>query len=343
MAESLTERQKEVLKYIIQSFILTATPVGSRHLSKRTRLGLSPATIRNVMADLEEQGYISHPHISAGRIPTDKGYRFYVGGLVGYEHLTPKEQENIHKDLEGIKETDELMKETSRLVSRISKQLSIVSSPHLRSGKLNSIEILQISSNKLLVVLSIQSGFVKTITMEVSAEIHRSKLEDICRFLNERLSGLSLEEIKNTFYDRIKDGENEETGLIRLFIGNSDKLFSDIYPKERLHISGTKDILSQPEFESPEQIRSIIELIDNEDVIIHLLDKYEDKTCEEGLTILIGTENHIEKLQNYSMIISSYKIGEIKGTIGVIGPKRMQYNRVIPLVSYVADVLSSNH
>ena len=343
MSELLTERQKDVLKYIIQSFILTATPVSSRYISKRTKLGLSPATIRSVMADLEEQGYISHPHISAGRIPTDKGYRFYVGGLMGFERLSHKEQENIHKNLEGIKETEDLLKETSKLVSRISKQLSIVSSPHLRTGILHALEIIQLSSNRLLIVLSIQSGFVKTITIEVLTEIPRSKLEDISRFLNERLSGLTLDEIKDTFYDRIKDVENEETGLIRLFIGNSDKLFSEYYPKDRLHISGTKNILSQPEFESAEQIRSVIELIDSEDIIIHLLDKYEDKAGDEGITILIGSESHIEKLQNYSMIISSYKIGETKGTIGVIGPKRMHYNRVIPLVSYVADVLSSKH
>lgn len=343
MSDTLTERQKDVLKYIIQSFILTATPVGSRHLSKRTKLGLSPATIRNVMADLEEQGYISHPHISAGRIPTDKGYRFYVGALMGFEKLSPREQENIHKDLEGIKETEELLKETSKLISRISKQLSIVSSPHLRTGILHSLEIIQLSSNRLLIVLSIQSGFVKTITMEVMSEIPRAKLEDISKILNERLQGLTLNEIKESFYDRMKDVENEETGLIRLFIGNSNKLFSDVDQKERLRISGAKNILSQPEFESPERIRSVIELIDNEDIIIHLLDKYEDKAEIDGLTIVIGSESRIEKLNDYSMVISSYKIGDTIGTIGVIGPKRMHYERVIPLVTYVADVLSSNN
>jgi heat-inducible transcriptional repressor len=343
MSDPLTDRQKEVLKYIIQSFILTATPVGSGYLSKRTKLGLSPATIRNVMADLEEQGYISHPHVSAGRIPTDKGYRLYVSGLIGYDNLSIKEQENIYSGLEGINETEELLTEASILLNRISKQLSIVSSPHLKSGILNSLEIIHISSNRLLIILSIQSGFVKTITMEIAVEIPRSKLEDITRFLNERLSGLSLEAIKETFFDRVKDVQNEDTGLIRLFIGNSDKLFSNASPKERLHISGTKDIISQPEFESPEQMRSVIELIDSEDIIIHLLDQYEEKTDDDGITILIGSENKVEKMQNYSMIISSYSIGDTKGTIGVIGPKRMQYNKVIPLVGYVARVLSTNN
>ncbi len=343
MSEQLTERQKEVLKYIVQTFILTATPVGSRFLSKRSELGLSPASIRNVMADLEELGYLTHPHVSAGRIPTDKAYRFYVDALMEFCKLPESEQETIYKDLKGISDTEELLEETAKLLSRISKQLSIVSSPHLQTGILKRIEIIQISSIKIIVILTVESGLVKTITMEFNTEIPREKLENINKFLNERLCGLTLKEIRETFYNRIKDIKDEETGLIRLFVGNTDKLFSDFSSRERLHISGAKNILFQPEFESPEQIRSIIELIDNEDIIIHVLDKHEEKITSEGITILIGSENNIEKLRDYSLIISSYKIGETKGTIGVIGPKRMEYNRLIPLVSCVAEVISLNN
>ncbi len=343
MSETLTERQREVLKNVVQTFILTAVPVGSRGMSKRTDINLSPATIRNVMADLEEQGLISHPHVSAGRIPTDKGYRFYVDGLMGLEILSSKDKDDIYKNLSGITETEDLLKETSKLLSRISKQLSVVSTPHLHTGVLQQLEIIQISDSKLIVILSIKSGLVKTIMMEISSEISRSKLEEINRFLNQRLCGLTLLEIRETFHDRVKDAENEETGLIRLFLYNTDKLFNDFYSRERLHISGTSNILSQPEFESPEQLKSIIELIDNEDIIIHVLEKCEVKNKCDNVTIKIGSENDIEKLQDYSLIISSYRIGETTGTIGIIGPTRMEYSKVIPIVRCVAEAVSSNN
>ncbi len=343
MFDELTERQKEILKYIIQNFILTATPIGSNFLAKQSDLGLSSASIRNVMADLEEQGFLSHPHVSAGRIPTDKAYRLYVNGLMELNELDKLEQKTIFQDLIGISDTDDLLKETGKLLSRISHQLSIVSSPHLISGRLSRIEVIGISSSKILVILTIESLVVKTITMEFISDIRPSQLEKITSFLNERLSGLTLKEIRDTFYDRIKDAENEKTGLIRLFLGNTDKLFSDFTSKERVHISGTKNILAQPEFESPEKVRSIIELIDNEDIIIHIIDRYEEKISSEGITILIGSENDIEKLQNYSLIISSYNIGETKGTIGVIGPKRMEYKRLIPLVGYITEFVSSKN
>lgn len=343
MIESLTERQKEVLKNVVQTFILTATPVGSRGLSKRSDLGLSPATIRNVMADLEDQGFISHPHVSAGRIPTDKGYRLYVDGLMGIEMLSQKDKDGIYQNLSGITETEDLLKEASKLLSRISKQLSVVSTPHLRTGVLTQLEIIQISNSKLMAIMSIRSGLVKTITMEITFEISRSKIEEISRFLNERLCGLTLNEIRETFHDRVKDAENEDTGLIRLFLCNADKLFNDFYSRERLHISGTTNILSQPEFESPEHIKSIIELIDNEDIIIHVLEKFEEKNKCDNVTIMIGSENDIERLQDYSLIISSYRIGETTGTIGIIGPTRMEYSKVIPIVSCVAEAVSSNN
>lgn len=343
MFDELTERQKEVLKYIIQKFILTATPVGSNCLSKQSGLGLSPATIRNVMADLEEKGFLSHPHVSAGRIPTDKAYRLYVNGLIEFNEIGKLEKETMYQDLKGISDTDDLLKEAGKLLSRISHQLSIVSSPHLITDRLTRIEVIQISSTKILVILTIESLVVKTITMELISDISQSKLESITNFLNERLSGLTLKEIRDTFYYRVKDAEDEETGLIRLFLVNTDKLFSDFTTKERVHISGAKNILSQPEFETPEKVRSIIELIDNEDIIIHIIDRYEEKISSEGITILIGSENEIEKLQNYSLIISSYKIGKTKGTIGVIGPKRMEYQRLIPLVGCVTDFVSSKN
>lgn len=228
MVEELTERERTILRYIIYNFIQTAKPVGSRYLAKRYSLGLSPATIRNTMADLEYFGYIDHPHTSAGRIPTDKGYRVYVDSLMEVEQLTEEEKQEITHTLKTSADTEEMLRESSRLLGKISNQLSIVSAPHLSSGVFEKLELITISSAKIMAVISIKFGLVKTIMMEVHSEIPREKLETISRILNERLSGLTLQQIRDTFADRVKDMTHEETGLIRLFINLKNKLFDDV-------------------------------------------------------------------------------------------------------------------
>lgn len=337
MPAQLTQREKTVLRSIVHSFILSATPVGSRYISKKHGMGLSPATIRNVMADLEEMGYLSHPHPSAGRMPTDEGYRFYVNSLMELHKLSGAEKQTIRKQLDSASDAEELLRESSKLLGKISKQLSVVSSPHLSSGTFEKLELVTISSTKIMVILAIKSGLVRTIMMEVYSEIPRERLEDISSVLNERLSGLTLQEIRDTFSSRVQDVKDEETGLMRLFIESVDKLFADIKEGDKVHIAGTENLIAQPEFENPENFRSIIELINNEDIIVHVLEKHEGKN---QVIVTIGQENEEKRLQNYSVVSSSYSIGEVKGTVGLIGLKRMDYSKLIPLVDYVAKVIS---
>lgn len=338
MVEELTERERTILRYIIYNFIQTAKPVGSRYLAKRYSLGLSPATIRNTMADLEYFGYIDHPHTSAGRIPTDKGYRVYVDSLMEVEQLTEEEKQEITHTLKTSADTEEMLRESSRLLGKISNQLSIVSAPHLSSGVFEKLELITISSAKIMAVISIKFGLVKTIMMEVHSEIPREKLETISRILNERLSGLTLQQIRDTFADRVKDMTHEETGLIRLFINLKNKLFDGVRERDKIHIGGAQNILHQPEFIDLENFHTIIELLDNEGVIIHILEKHESK--EGNIAITIGKEHGDEKLKNYSLVISPYNIGETMGTVAVIGPKRMNYSKVIPVVDYMAKTIS---
>lgn len=337
MPAQLTQREKTVLRYIVHSFILSATPVGSRYISKKHGMGLSPATIRNVMADLEEMGYLSHPHPSAGRMPTDEGYRFYVNSLMELHKLSGAEKQTIRKQLDSASDAEELLRESSKLLGKISKQLSVVSSPHLSSGTFEKLELVTISSTKIMVILAIKSGLVRTIMMEVYSEIPRERLEDISSVLNERLSGLTLQQIRDTFSSRVQDVKDEESGLMRLFIESVDKLFADIKEGDKVHIAGTENLIAQPEFENPENFRSIIELINNEDIIVHVLEKHEGKN---QVIVTIGQENEEKRLQNYSVVSSSYSIGEVKGTVGLIGLKRMDYSKLIPLVDYVAKVIS---
>ncbi|MFN3344686.1 MAG: heat-inducible transcriptional repressor HrcA [Chloroherpetonaceae bacterium] len=343
-SRELNEREREVLELIIQNFILTANPVGSRFLSKHSSLGLSDATIRNVMADLEEEGYITHPHTSAGRIPTDKGYRLYVNDIMRVGQLSQNERIKIDQNIEQLvanrtTQSDDILRMSSKILSQISKQISIVLSPKLATGVFEKLEMVMLSSSKIMVIISIRSGLVKTIMLEVRAEISRQKLYELSQVLNERLSGLTLEEIRQTFAERVSDYE-DTSGLLRVFLDSADKVFDEQPQTERVHISGKENILAYPEFEQPEKVRSIIELVENEKVIVHLLEESMSMEMNESVTIRIGKENVESKIKECSIITAQYSVGDTIGTVGVIGPTRMNYAKVVRVIDYIAKRLS---
>ena len=337
MADELTERERTVLHYVVHDFIETAIPIGSRYISKKheNELGLSAATIRNVMSDLEYLGYINHPHTSAGRVPTDMGYRFYLDSLMQRESVSEQDRKQIEENLSTLEE-EEVFRQSSKLLSRISQQLCFVTSPSLSKGIFEKLELVQISSTRLMVIMSLKMGLVRTLMMEVASEIPREKLDDLARFLNERLSGLTIDQIRDSFAERVMDAQSENSGLIRLFIDSVDKLFVQ-NKTEKLHIAGTDRIVDQPEFDDPKNFRGVIELINNEEIIIHVLEK---SSHPSGVRVTIGQENEDEKLRDYSVITSTYSLGDVTGSIGIIGPTRMRYARTIPLVDYVALTIS---
>lgn len=338
--EDLNQREKAILRSIVQQFILTATPVGSRNIAKKYDIGISPATVRNIMADLEDSGYINHPHTSAGRVPTDKGYRYYVDSLMDVEKLNAKEKSLIQSSITQVTdETDELIKVTSKLLSSITNQIACVTYPNLESGILEKIQIISLTSTRILVVISIKSGLVKTITMELETEMKESQIDSVQILLNEKLSGLSLAEIRSTFKERFVDVVDDQKPIIRLFIDSVDKLFKDDIKTDRLIVTGAKNIIQQPEFENPENFQSIVELIEDKDVIIHIMEKSSESKKEE-VFISIGSENIEKKLKDYSFVSKEYKFGETSGTLGIIGPKRMEYSRIVAIVDYIAKVLS---
>jgi heat-inducible transcriptional repressor len=338
----LSEREREVLKYVISNFITNAVPVASRYIAKNYDLGLSAATIRNTLADLEEKGYITHPHTSAGSIPTDSGYRFFVDALMNIEPLTRHAKGEIKKQFDTTTEPDEVLRLTAKLLGSISHQLSVVSAPHLRSGILEHLEIISVSSNKIMVVLTIQSGIVKTITMELLGDIPQESIAAITRLLNERLCGLTLADIRDTFSARVKDFKSEHPAIINLFIRSADKIFDDTKEREKLHIGGTQSLIEQPEYGNPENIRSMIELINDENVLVRVLSRGETPAGDKGVVISIGEELAEEQLKNYSIVVTTYNVGDVRGSLGVIGPKRMAYQKVIPLVDFIAKEVSTS-
>jgi heat-inducible transcriptional repressor len=338
----LTDREKFILRSIVQAYILTASPVGSRFLSKYVEeCKLSPATIRNVMADLEEMEFISHPHTSAGRVPTDKGYRLYVDSLMNIEHISESEQIVVDTHLlahpyEGA------LKDASRILGSLSHYLAIVELPNLADIIVRQIQLMPLSSQRLLVVVELESKLVRTVTLETDIDIQSATLDIVSTFINSKISGKSLRYIRLNFVSILQEHSNFlHSSLFRLFVESVDVLFKPHQAnEEKVHIAGTQNLLKYPEFDNPEHVRGIIELVESEDIIIHLLDR-KDGISDTGIKVIIGDELGEEKLKNYSLVSGSYSISGANGSIGLIGPKRMNYSKMISLVEYVAGALSN--
>ncbi len=334
--DELNERERQILKRIIQLYILNATPVGSRVLAKylSDNIKLSPATLRNVMADLEELEYISHPHTSAGRVPTDKGYRFYVDSLKQLEELSDQEINTVTGQLEKTS-SDEVLKQATGLLGQLSRYLGLVRLPQVPDLIVEKIELISISSTRVLVVIALNSNIVRTVTLEAEIDIDTKYIQDISAYINEKIAGNPLKFLRDNFQDMISDFEKKDTPLIRLFSNSLEKIFSP-NTHDDLIIAGTQNLLDYPEFDQPEKMRGVIELVENREMIIHLLEKNVDK---DGIRVLIGGELDSGLLKDYSLISTSYTISGATGTIGLIGPKRMNYPKMITIVEAVSKQL----
>ncbi|MCS6809065.1 MAG: heat-inducible transcriptional repressor HrcA [Bacteroidota bacterium] len=340
----LTPRERSILQAIVQNFILDATPVGSRNLSKvlQEELHLSPASLRNTMADLEEMGYITHTHTSSGRIPTDKGYRYYVDSLMNIEPLPEQEVQAIHQHILAACQNEATLKDVSKILGSLSRHLSIIKMPQIAHATIDKIELFRLASHRLLVVLTLNSDIVRTLTLEASFELENPDCEDIARALNEKLAGKSLEFIRTNLQDIVREADIGNHALVRLFVNSADELFSDhILPGGTVHIAGAQHLFDHPEFDSPSRVRSIIELIESEEVIIHLLDSSAPK-AEGMVRVAIGSEIDSSLMGEYSLLTTKYRYAPANavGTIGLIGPKRMNYSRLIAIMHYVASALS---
>ena len=337
----LTERECTILGCVVESYVRTAMPVGSRSLVKTFNLSVSPATIRNTMNDLEELGCLCQPYVSAGRIPTDKGYRFYVDGLVSYRGPSKRERDLILKNLQRrFAHVDEILETASMVLGKISSQLGIVMEPQFYQGVFQKMDLVSVSENCILAVISIKSGLVKTIMMEIESGISPNQLQSTCRIINERLQGLSLEEVKQTIDSRLTDVTLDENRLIRLILASSDKLFN-FENQASLHLGGTSNIVSNPEFSDQRDVSRILALLESrESILSHFHDAKSQK-----ISIRIGKENDEVMFRDCSVISTRYRAGDVTGTIGVVGPTRMHYGRIVPLVDFVSDALSDrfNH
>ena len=335
---SLNERERRILSSVVRHFILTATPVGSRQLSRKERLNLSPATVRNVMSDLEEMGLLCHPHTSAGRVPSDLGYRLYVNDLMDSRDLSSAEREAIEREFEGVsQEFDDIMAATARVLSSASKLLAIVMIPAFDDAVLQRVDVVRVSENRVLVVIALESGPVKTIMVELEQSIPEPQLKQIAQAVNSRIAGLKLSQIRAQIGERISNLP-VQSGLVRFFVDSAEKLFT-FAEKDELRIGGRAEVLSQPEFSDSKSMRGIIELIEDQDIIVHLL---QGQPSEEGIVISIGSENPDERAKGLSVLASSYYSPTASGKLGVIGPTRMDYSKIKSLVEFTARTISQH-
>ena len=339
----LTPREEDVLRRVVQHFIDTAAPVGSKSLAEDVEL--SSASVRSTMRKLEDAGYLGHPHTSSGRVPTEAGYRLYVDDLMDVAGLSPREagllRDSVRRRLGDL---DAVARETSRLLGRLSRLLGVVLTPSLAAGVLERIEVVPMGGARVLFVLALRGGLARTVAAEVDAEVQPSALDAVVQRLNERLAGHTLDEIRRTGAERVQDlADDDRTGVVRVVLRDGQSLFREAAPARRAAIGGAQHLVSQPEFSEPEWVRDVVELAESEDVVVHLLERSHlvDPAAPERAVVLIGRE--VERGRpdgpTYSVVTAPYRLAGGTGAVAVLGPTRMDYGRAVGLVEYVAGLL----
>ncbi len=335
---ALSDRKKKILRAIIHDYIHTAEPVGSRTISRRHSLNLSPATIRNEMSDLEEMGYLEQPYTSAGRIPSQQGYRFYVDTLMETVSLNKEEVLAIERTLQKakLKDLDKFIQQISRILSSVTQYPSLVLGPAYNKNAFKQLKIIPMDEGEALAVLVTNTGFIKHNIIQLPGSLSERELNKIVAYLNSRFLNLSIDTITSALLKEVKlDLINHIEILnetLRLIEGVSS-------PEDgKLFLCGATNILNQPEFRDVNRVKSLLDLFEEETLLGHLLG---NSSTEGGIEVKIGEENKLEEIKDCSLVIATYKLdGKILGTVGVLGPTRMEYARVIAMVSHLVKTMN---
>ncbi|PAE38478.1 heat-inducible transcriptional repressor HrcA [Bacillus sp. 7884-1] len=333
----LTDRQLLILQVIVDDFIRSAQPVGSRSLSKKDEISFSSATIRNEMADLEDLGYIEKTHTSSGRVPSEKGYRYYVDHLLSPQALNKQDITIIQSIFaERIFEFEKIIQKSAKILSELTNYTSIVLGPAASFNKLKRIQIIPLNKESAVAIFVTDSGHVENRTFYLPSTVDASDLEKTVNILNERLTGVALEDLNDKIY-------KEVAMLLRQHIRNYDLMLHTISDSlkmpvnEKLFFGGKTNMLSQPEFHDISKIRELLQMIDHEEWIYPLI-----KNESAGIHVKIGRENKNSAMENCSLITATYSVGAEKlGTIAILGPTRMEYSRVISLLQFLSKDLTS--
>ena len=334
----LSERMRRVFEILVEDYILTAEPVGSRTISKKSNLNLSPATIRNIMSDLEGMGLLCQPHTSAGRVPTESGLRFYVDFILNIHELSDRERQEIRSKYLGSQtEVMDLFRETSRILSSSSHYLGVVWAPRMGLVVLQHIEFVRLKQYLALAILVTTTGLVHNRVVSVQEDFSQSELDDLSDYLNSLLTGLTLHQIREKLLEQMATEKNVYDRLLEQALRLGEKAFSPVDETD-VFIEGRTNILGEPEFANLSRMADLFRTFEQKATMVRLLDK-----CIEpkGVQIAIGSETEVREIETCSLVTSTYSYkGKVLGALGVIGPRRMNYSRVIPLVGYTAKLLT---
>jgi len=331
----LNARDREILNDIIRTFILSGEPVSSRSVAKAGRHALSAATIRNVMADLEDLGFLRQPHVSAGRVPTRNAYHFYIESLMQNRSVPAKARKAIDETVtRGSSGTDEMMSSASQLLSALTQQIGIVMTPTVGRSTLRAIDFVNLSGSKILCVLVGASGFVDNKVIETSEPIARRDLIRISNYLNDHFAGKTLRQIRDELIDLMAQDRSKVDILLGRAIELAQKAFGD-EENQSVLVEGTTTILNQPELSDLDRIRRLLGTFADKATLVRMLNQLVEGP---GVRVVIGKDSDLTSELNFSLVATSYGAGANEiGKLGIFGPSRMDYQKVIPIVEYFGE------
>lgn len=334
----LNDRKKKILQLIIEDYISTAEPVGSRTIARKYDLGISPATIRNEMSDLELLGYLEQPHTSAGRVPSAQAYRFYVDSLIEPGSLTDNDMALINSWYkERRRNIDDIFQSTAKILSRMTQNVSMVLANKDTGAVFRYIKFLPLDSSHAILCIVTDDGNVDNCVVEIPLGMRPEEMDYLAGRISSVLEGKELYEISDELLSALHMDVAEDKVLFTSFL-QAIKRMSRKQNEQRVFLGGTKQLLNQPEFRDVERVKSLLGILEEEKVVRDLLVAGEDS----GLKITIGTENKFTGIQDCSMVQATYRLnGKIVGTMAVLGPTRMEYGKVITVMDYLHKYLKT--
>ncbi len=334
----LNQRKQKVLEAVVEDHIATAEPVSSRTIARKYKLGVSPATIRNEMADLEEAGLIEQPHTSAGRIPSQKGYRYYVDRLMRKGHLTDREKSTITSIFaQQARELVDIVQRTIKIVSQCTDYLVFLSGPQLENAALHKVRFISLAPGKAMLVIVSENGWVENKLIDLPVAVSQEELEQVERVFNNYFRGLTFPQITRAILKSVYDELSRQRLLIDLALDIIESVLKQ-ESEDALYLGGTRNILKQPEYRDIQQVRKLLDLIEEQSVLRTIL----AETQNIGITVRIGRENKFDQVQNCSVVTATYTMGgNTVGAFGLLGPVRMNYARAIALVEFITQTLSN--
>lgn len=337
----MDDRKSKVLQAIIEDYVATAEPVGSRTIARKYNLGVSPATIRNEMSDLEELGYLEQPHTSAGRIPSDRGYRYYVDCIMKEKDVSPTEDDLIRRTFERkVREIDTLVRETARILSDTTHLTSVIAGPQIEKAAFKELRLVPLGGDKAVLIYITDSGFIENQVLEMPVEVTMLELQRVSEVMNEQLRGQRVESLSQTSIQALQRELSKYGALLEQALQFLNKRM-DPGDRHRLYLGGTTHMLNQPEFRDVDKLRNLLTLLEHEEIVAGVLEASREQ--DDPISIQIGEEIHIRELSDCSVVSATYRLGDqVVGKMGVIGPKRMEYGRIVGVMNSITRRLTDS-